>query len=216
VGESLVLALGIALSPLPILAILLFLARDRPSLTAEAFSLAWLGAVAGATLVCVFVVDWSGVTDTDPAWLGVTELVVGSGFFVLAGRIALSGEQALGGGPPAWVGVLDRLGPLQAAALAVLLSCGNPKNLALFLGGAVLMVDASAWGGELALSAVVFVVVAAAGVFGPFAVYSVFPSRLEGPLASLRRGLVRRGRVIAMVLSVVIGALFVIEGIRAL
>jgi Sap, sulfolipid-1-addressing protein len=216
VTESLLLALGVALSPLPILAILLLLGGSRPRLTATAFWLAWVGGVASATIVCVLAVDWSDVTDSEPVWLAVSELLVGIAFVVLAGRIALGGADAVGGGPSAWLAALDRSGPRQAVGLALLLSCANPKNLALILGAAVQLVDATGPTGELTLGAGAFVAVAAAGVSIPFAVYSLFPERLGTPLARLRRALVRRGRVLAILLGVGIGALFVIEGVRAL
>jgi hypothetical protein len=215
-GESLLLALGVALSPLPILAILLYLGGRRPRTTATAFWLAWICGVAAATIVCVLAVELSEVTESQPVWLAVAELLVGSVFLLLAGRVALNGGRALGGGPQAWIGALDRSGPFQAAGLALLLSCANPKNLALILGAAVLMVDATGGSRELTVSTGAFVVVAASGVSLPFAAHSVFPERLEPRLVGLRRMFVRRGRLLAMVVGFGIGALFVTEGIRAL
>lgn len=214
-GEALLLALGVALSPLPLLAILL-LSGNRPRVTATAFWLAWVGGVAGATIVCVLAVELSDVTDSQPVWLAVAELLVGSAFLILGGRIALRGGRAFGGDPQAWIGALDRSGPFQAAGLALLLSCANPKNLALILGAAVLMVEATGGGRELTVSAGAFVVVAASGVSLPLAAHSVFPERLEPHLLGLRRTLARRGRVLVMLLGFGIGALFVAEGIRAL
>jgi Sap, sulfolipid-1-addressing protein len=216
VSESLLLALGVALSPLPILAILLYLGGNHARVSATAFWLAWLGGVAGATIVCVLAVELSGVTDSRPVWLAVAELLVGSAFLLLAGRIALTGGHAVAGGPQGWVAALDRSGPFQAAGLALLLSCANPKNLALILGAAVLMVDATGGSRELTVSTGAFVVVASSGVSLPLAAHSVFPKRLEPRVATLRRALVRRGRVLAVVLGLGIGALFVTEGIRAL
>lgn len=215
-GESLLLALGVALSPLPLLAILLSLGGNRPGATATAFWLAWVGGVAGATIVCVLAVELSEVTDSQPVWLAVAELLVGSVFLLLAGRIALHGGRAFGGGPQAWMGAFDRSGPFQAAGLALLLSCANPKNLALILGAAVLMVEATGGSRELAFSAGAFVVVAASGVSIPLAAHSAFRERLGPHLVGLRQTLVRRGRVLVMLLGFGIGALFVAEGMRAL
>jgi hypothetical protein len=134
VTESLLLALGVALSPLPLLAILLFLAGNRPRVTATAFWLAW----------------------------------------------------------------------------------ANPKNLALILGAAVLMVDTTSGSRELTVTAGAFVVIAASGVSLPLAAHSAFPERVEPRLLGLRGAFVRRGRLIAMVLGFGIDALFVTEWIRAL
>lgn len=61
-----------------------------------------------------------------------------------------------------------------------------------------------------------FVAVATSGVSVPLAAYSAFPDRLGPRLASLRRVLVRRSRVVAIALGFGIGAFFVTEGIRAL
>jgi hypothetical protein len=216
VGESLLLALGVAFSPLPIMAVLLFLGGSRPRMTATAFWLAWISGVAAATIVCVLAVELSEVTDSQPVWLAVAELLIGGVFLFLAGRIAFGGGRALGGGPQAWIGALDRSGPLRAAGLALVLSCANPKNLALFLGAAVLMVDTTGGSGELTASAGAFVVVAASGVSLPLAAHSVFPERLEPRLVGLRLALVRHGRVLVMLLGFGIGVIFVTEGVRAL
>jgi Sap, sulfolipid-1-addressing protein len=215
VSESLVLGLGVALSPLPILAILLFLGGSRPKANATAFCLAWIGGVASATIVAVLAVERSNVTDSEPVWLAVAELVVGAAFLVLASYIAFDrGRPAAAS--PAWQAALDRAGPFQAAALAFFLSCANPKNLALILGAAVLMVDVTSGNSELAVSTGAFVAVAVAGVSLPVAVYGVFPDRVGPRLGDLRRALVRRGLVLAIVLGFAIGTLFVTEGIRGL
>jgi hypothetical protein len=145
----------------------------------------------------------------------VAELLVGSVFLLLAGRIALHGGHAFGGGPQAWIGALARSGPFQAVGLA-LLSCANPKNLALILGAAVLVVEAAGGSRERTVSAGAFVAVAASGVSLPLAAHSVFPERLRPHLVGLRHTLVRRGRMLVMLLGFGIGALFVAEGIRAL
>jgi hypothetical protein len=204
------------LSPLPLLAILLLLGGSRPRMTATAFWLAWTCGVAVATIVCVLAVELSEVTKSQPVWLAVAELLVGAVFLLLTGQIALNGGRALGGGPQAWIGALDRSGPFGAAGLALLLSCANPKNLALFLGAAVLMVDATGGSRELTVSTGAFLVVAASGVSLPLAAHSVFPERLQPRLLGLRRAVIRHGRVLVVLLGLGIGALFVTEGIRAL
>jgi hypothetical protein len=216
VTESLLLGLGVALSPLPVLGILIFLGGNRARVTATAFWLAWTGGVAVATAVAVLAVKQSEVTDSEPFWLALAELLIGIVFLAVAGRIAVGGRRAVGGGPPAWLGALDRSGPFHAVGLALLLSCANPKNLALILGAAVLMVDATDGSGSLTVTAGAFIAVAASGVSVPLAAYAVFPEQLGPQLAGLRRTLLRRGRLLAMVLGFGIGALFVIEGIRAL
>jgi hypothetical protein len=83
----------------------------------------------------------------------MAEVVVGIAFLGLAFRLVSSRRRAAADAAPAWLGALDRSGPMQATVLALVLSCANPKNLALILGAAVLMADTTSGNRELAVGA---------------------------------------------------------------
>jgi hypothetical protein len=114
--------------------------------------------------------------------------------------------------PPRWLDALDRSGPLRSGALALLLSSGNPKNLALMLVAAVAIVQ----DGRLTLGTTVFVGLAVSTVSLLLAGYTAFPGRSRSTLTRLRSAVARNGRSIARVGGLVVGAFFLTDGIRSL
>ena len=89
IGEILPLAIGVALSPLPIIAVVLMLGTPRARANGPAFAVGWL---AGLTIVGTIVLLLaSGNANADsggPAtWASVLKLVFGILFLLMAARI---------------------------------------------------------------------------------------------------------------------------------
>jgi len=210
--QWLIPAVGVALSPLPILAMLLVLGGRRPLLHGAAFWIAWTIGVAAPAIVFVVVAERSRAIDDEQAALAVAEIAVGVMFFAAALRLAFGRRPEPSASPPRWLDALDRSGPLRAAALALLLSSGNPKNLALMLVAAVAIVQ----DGQLALGTAVFVGLAVSTVSLLLVGYTAFPNRSRSTLARLRGVVARNGRSIAMLGGLLVGAFFLADGIRSL
>jgi threonine/homoserine/homoserine lactone efflux protein len=110
IGGTLGLAVGVAISPVPIIAIILMLATPRGRANGTLFAIGWLaGLVALGTVVLLLaaVRQWR----SRPA----------------------PGEEAP---MPKWMAGIDRLQPLQASGLGALLAAINPKNGALTIAAA--------------------------------------------------------------------------------
>jgi threonine/homoserine/homoserine lactone efflux protein len=212
VREWVVPAVGVALSPLPILGMLLVLGGRRPVAQGVAYWLAWTLGVAAPTIAFVVAAESTGAIDDEPTVLAVAEIAIGLVFLAVAAALALGRRRGRSDDPPPWLDALDRSGTRRAATLAVILSSGNPKNLALMFAAAV----AIAQEGEPALGATGFVVLAVSIVSLLLAGYAAFPDRLRPELERLRRAVARNDRTIALVLAVVIGAYFLADGIRSL
>jgi len=213
-NDALVPAVGIALSPLPILAIALLLGGRRGLTAGFAFWVAWIAAVAAATTALVVVVDSAGTTDGNPAAIAVAELVLGALFLAFAARLAV-GRRAAREGTPAWLKALDRGGSGRAAALALLLSCANPKNVALILAGAIAIAEGEGTG-STAVGMFAFVGIAACGVSVPLVARMATPQRSGSAIAALRRLLARHDRTLALVVALALGAYFAGDGLAGL
>jgi hypothetical protein len=138
IGQSLPLAIGVALSPMSIIAVVLLLTTPRARANGPAFVLGWL---LGLGVVGAVVLALAGSGDASergqPAtWASWLKLLVGVLLLVVAvhqfrGR-PHHGEQA----PlPKWMGVIDRFAPGQALGGGALLAGANPMNLLLAVGG---------------------------------------------------------------------------------
>jgi Sap, sulfolipid-1-addressing protein len=210
--EWVVPAFGVALSPLPILGMLLVLGGRRPVLQGVAFWAAWTIGIAAPTLAFAAVAERSGALDDEHAAIAVAEIAIGVIFLAVAARLAFGPRPERPEAAPPWLDAFDRSGPLQAAFLALILSSGNPKNLALMLAAAV----AIARDGPLALGAAGFVVLAASTISLLLAGYTAFPARSRPVLMRLRGAVARNDRTLAVVVGFLVGAFFVADGIRSL
>lgn len=209
-------AIGVAFSPLPILAMLLVLGGRTPRAAGFAFWLAWTLGVAAPTIAFVVAAERAGATDDDSGAIATGEIVVGIVFLAVGVRLALGPRRARSDKVPGWLKALDRSGPRRAAALGLILSAGNPKNLALMLTAAVGIAQAGDENGEITLATAGFVALAVSTVTLLLAGYASRSGRSGETLTTLRGTVARHDRTIAMVLAFVIGAFFVLDGVRGL
>lgn len=215
-SDALILAVGVAVSPVPIAAVTLILSGTRSRAVGSSFALGWFFGVSASVVVFIAVVSAAETSDESPLWIAVPELVLGLAFLALAIHIWRGRRREAGDGPPAWLGALDRLTPLRSAALGVALSAANPKNLALALGAAIALAEADISSALTARTAALFILIGTAGVAVPVAISFVAPERSGSVLGRFRAWLVRYDSVILTILGAAIGAKFVFDGISDL
>lgn len=172
IGAMLASAVGIAISPLPLIAVILMLATPKGRTNGFAFTAGWVAGL--AVVVALVVVAGSGLhtAGTKPAWAYWLKLALGALFLLLAlkqwrGR-PRAGHEA---GAPAWMRALDRFTAARAAGLALVLVVANPKNLVLAVGGAVSIATASASGAGKTVAALLMVLIGSLCTLLPLGVY---------------------------------------------
>lgn len=210
--QLLIPGVGVALSPLPILAMLLVLGGRRPVLHGAAFWIAWTIGVAAPAIAFVVVAERSHAIDDEHAAIAVAEVAIGVIFLAAALRLVFGRGPKRLDSAPRWLDALDRSGPLRSGALALVLSSGNPKNLALILVAAVAIVQ----DGRFALGIAVFVGLAVSTVSLLLVGYTAFPGRSRSMLTRLRGAIARNDRSIAMLGGLLVGAFFLADGMRSL
>lgn len=219
IGQSLPIAVGVMVSPLPIVAVVLMLVSGSARANAISFVLAWfltVGVIVAAVALLAGSADDDGATPA--AWTGWLKILLGAALVVLAVR-QWQGRPRDGAEPepPKWMAAVDGFTPARAAGLAGLLGGVNPKNLLLAVSGGAAI--AGATGGETGASvgaALVFAVVASLGVAAPVVVYLSAGERAAAILDELRTWLVQHNAVVMAVLLLVIGAKLVGDGIVVL
>ena len=216
IGQSLPVAVGVMVSPLPVVAVVLMLVSGHARANAFAFVLTWFVAIALLTGVVAFLAGTSAGTEEQPAiWVSVVKVVLGAGLLVLSvknWRDRLLADEE----PPAprWMSALDGFTPAKAAGLSVLLADVNPKNLLLVLSGGAAIASAAGESTSAKVTAtLVFAVVASIGVAAPLVIYLALGDRAGTVLQSLRTWLVHNNTAIMAVLLLVLGAKMVGDGI---
>jgi threonine/homoserine/homoserine lactone efflux protein len=152
IGEILPLAVGVATSPVPIIAIVLMLGTPRARSNGPAFALGW---VAGLTVVgAVVLVLASGSAqqdDGDPeTWVSVVKLALGALFLLLAAHTWRGRPRAGQDAPmPKWMQAIDTFTTGKSLGFGVVLSGVNPKNLALTVAAAASIAQTGISAGRL-------------------------------------------------------------------
>jgi threonine/homoserine/homoserine lactone efflux protein len=219
IGQVLSFGVGVALSPVPIIAVVLMLGTPRARANGPAFIVGWvvgLGVVGTVVLLAASGADAS--EDGEPAtWVGIVKLVLGALLVLVAlrqwrGRPRDGDDAAL----PKWMQTIDTFAPGKALAMGVLLSAVNPKNLILTLGAASAIAQTGIESSEQAVALAVFVVIGTLGPGLPVAIYFVLGARAEQVLDELKQWMAGHNAAIMAVLCLVIGAKLLGDGISAL
>ena len=217
IGDILPLALAVAISPIPIIAIVLTLGTPRARPNSIAFTVGWL---AGLTIVGALMLAASSGNATQssgaPAtWTSVLKLVFGLLFLALAvhswrGR-PKHGEEAE---MPKWMQALDTFSAGKMLGVGALLSGLNPKNLALTVAAATTIAQAGISSGQEAVALAVFIVIGSLTILTPVAIYFLMGAKAKEILDELKGFMAAHNGAIMTVLFLVLGAKLIGEAIN--
>ena len=216
IGETLPLAVGIAISPVPIIAAILMLLSPKAKGASVGFLLGWITGIVVAIVVFTLlssVLPAQDESGSSPV-RGVIKIILGALLLFLAlrqwrGRPA-EGEQAT---MPKWMSAIDSMTAGKALGLGFLLSAVNPKNLLMAISAGLIIGGAGLADGQTVVVIVIFVLLAASTVLIPVVAYLIASERLAGPLDRLRAWLVNNNATIMAVLLLVIGVAVIGKGI---
>ena len=219
IGDVLPLGVGVALSPIAIIAIVLMLVSQRARANGPLFVLGWL---IGLAVVGVIVLAIAGPTnandDGEPAkWVSVLKIVLGAQLFLVAARQWRSRPRDGAEAPmPKWMGAIDSFTPVKAFGAGAALSGLNPKNLVLAVAAAAAIAQTGISGSEQAIAYAVFTVIGTLGVGIPVGVYFAMGDRAPALLDRLRLWMAHHNAGIMAALCLVIGAKLIGDGIAGL
>jgi hypothetical protein len=219
IGQSLSLAVGVALSPIPIIAVILMLVTPRARASGPAFVVGWLVGLALVGTVVLLVAGPANANDAgEPAtWVDVLKLALGALLLLVALRQWRGRPHAGAEAPtPKWMGAIQGFTPAKAAGAGAVLAGANPKNALLAVGAAAAIAQTGIPGGEQALAYAVFALVGTVGVAAPVVIYFGLGDRSGAILARLKTWMGRNNAVIIAVLCLVIGAKLIGDAIAGL
>ncbi|MER5764642.1 GAP family protein [Streptomyces sp. NPDC002082] len=220
IGQMLASAVGIAISPLPLIAVILMLATPRGRSNGIAFAAGWT--VSLALLVTVIVLAGSGADasrhDGGPAtwtlWLklglGVLFLLMGIKQWKDRPREGHAAQQ------PGWMKAIDHFTPGKSAGLAAALAVANPKNLVLAVGGAVSIVSSTAGTGGKTVAAALMVLIASLCATLPLGVYLFGGQKSAAVLAEWKAWMSEHNAAIMTTVLVILGAKYIGDAVSSL
>jgi hypothetical protein len=180
ISEVLTWAIGVAISPIPIIAVILMLFSARARVNGTAFLAGWVVSLAAVSTVVYVLAHDGNVATSSTAGDSVSwgKIVLGAALLLLAHRNWRK-RPAPGAEPemPNWMGAIDHMAPAKAFGLAVVLAAVNPKNLLLTLGSATGLAQLGLSTTDAIVATAVFVVIASLSIAVPVA-YAVFGGNL--------------------------------------
>jgi Kef-type K+ transport system membrane component KefB len=219
IGQSLQMAVGVALSPMPIIAVVLLLTTGAARRNGTAFVLGWLVglAVIGVVVLAVVGPAAHGQPGHPATWVSWLQLLLGALLLVVAVR-QFMGRPAADATPmtPRWMQSIQRFGAAQSAGVGAVLSGLNVKNLLLAVAAATAIAKTGVPGAQQALAYGVFAVIATLGVAAPVVIYLTMGDRSAKLLARLKDWMSRHNAVIMSVLCLVISAKLIGDSVSGL
>jgi threonine/homoserine/homoserine lactone efflux protein len=219
IGGSLPLALGVALSPAAIIAVVLILTSRRAKVNGPVFVLGWLIGlgIVGTIVLAVAGAGSASKSGTPAAWVDWVKIAAGVVLLLVAARVFRSrphgDEQPQ---MPKWLATIDKTTPLAALGLGAAMSGANPKNLVLAVGGAAAIAQTGIPGGQQAIAYLVFALVGTLGVGIPVVIYFAMGTRSDKLLAGLKDWMSAHNAAITAVLCLIIAAKLIGDGISGL
>ena len=216
IGYSLPMALGVALSPLPIAAVVTMLLSARPN-NASAFFLGW---ITGIFFIggFVFLIPGLDTARGEPtAASGWVRLVVGGVLLALAvwqWRQRPSADDSVEA--PKGLSRLDSISAGKTLSMGFLLAVFSPKNLLLTFAGAASIDASMATPSQQAIALALYAIVASMSVGIPIIGYILFKERARTVLANWKCWLIRNNAIMVTVLLAVFGALIIGNGLLVL
>jgi threonine/homoserine/homoserine lactone efflux protein len=219
IGQTLSFGIGVALSPLPIILVVLMLGAPKGLATALAFLAGWMVGLAVVGTLVLLVESGAEASEAGAPATWVSVLTLGLGIALLALAVKQWRARPRGGAAPelpGWMKTVDTFSPVKSAGTAALLGGVKPKNLILTIGACTAVAQIGGTTASQAVALAAFIVVASAGVAFPTLIYLATGDRASAILTDLRDWLTRENATIVAVICLIIGVKLIGDAIGAL
>lgn len=219
ISEVLTFAVGVAISPVPIIAVTLVLFSRRARLNGPMFLLGWVLALTFVSGVVYVLANEGDAATSSGVEDGISWGKIALGVLLLL--LALRNwrrRPSPGAEPemPKWMAGIDSLTPGRTLGLAILLAGVNPKNLVLSAGAGAGLAQLGLATGDAVASLALFVVIASLTIAGPVAYHLLGGDRARAQLDALKDWLTMHNDAVMAVLLLVFGVNLIAKGIPPL
>jgi threonine/homoserine/homoserine lactone efflux protein len=219
ISEVLPFAIGVAISPIPIIAVILMLFSNRAKVNGPVFLLGWVIGLSVVVAVVYAVAHAANAATDSTASDSVSWIKVGLGVILLgAARRQFAKRPKPGEAPtmPKWMGGVDAMKPGAAFVLAIVCSAVNPKNLILAAGAAAGVAQVNDSVGDAVVALIVFVAIGSLSVAAAVGYYLFGGEKARAHLDDLKGWLSVNNAAVMTTLLLVIGVVLIAKGLDLL
>lgn len=204
IGAVLGYAVGIAVSPVPIAAVILMMFSERSRMNSLSFMIAWVIGIATVTTIVLMlpgIESDDGAPSTTTGWikLALALLLAAAAVAQWRKRPGPNEEAPM----PKWMAKIEALVPAKAFGLGFILSAVNPKNLLLAAAAGVTLGSFDLSSGEAVTTVLVFTLLAGITVIVPVVAFLIAGHRIDDTLDSGKDWLISNNAAVMSVLFVV-------------
>ena len=219
IGTVLPFAVGVAISPVPIIAVILMLFSARARQNGLVFMTGWALAllVVGGIALAAAQAGRVGQGGDSANAAALVQVVLGVLLLLAAARQWRS-RPAPGQTPemPKWMASIDSLTAGRSFGLGALLAGLNPKNLILTIGAALAIEATGATGADALVGLIVFVVLGSLTVVLPVLYYLAAGDSAKSHLDAMKEWLGTNNAAVMATLFLVFGAVLIGKGLEAI
>lgn len=213
------LAVGIAISPLPIAAIIAILLSPRARVNGIAFAAVSLLVTLGFTVIAALTTTSAGAGDGngDDIVVFLLSIVLAVGFLALAIASWVSRpREGKAAQAPGWLSAIDSMSAGKAAGLALLMGVTNGKNIPLELKAGAHIGAADLGLTVVIITTVIFAFVASLGLILPTALAATGSPVITTGLRRLKTELIAHNAIIMTVVFLLLFAMQLANVVHAL
>ncbi len=214
-GTILPYAAGIALNPVPVIALIILLTSSQRG-RGFAFTAGSVAGIGFLVIASTLISEGAGADDGNgPVWVGVVQLVFGFLFlYISSTEFRRLRDPMARGQMPSWMAKLESLSSPKAFAAAFVFFTVNPKGIILVATAGAEVARFELGPVETTVTLVIFTLLAGSAMIAP-TLMMVLGKGSEGALLSLKSFLVEYNSIILLVLFLILGVLMIGNGISA-
>ncbi len=219
IGDVLAPAIGVAISPVPIIAVILMLFSKKAKSNGPAFLLGWVAALCIICTVVMLVGGGADVATSSGPSKGVAVFRILLGLLLLFGALKQWRKRPAPGEEPhmpKWMAGIDEFTTARSLMLGTALSGLNPKNLVLTLAAAMTVSQSGLSTASSLVPLAVFVAIASLTVAIPVLLSAFAGAKAESILDAWKAWLTVNNATVMMVLLLVFGMALIGKGIGGL
>lgn len=218
IGQILPSAVGIAVSPIPIIAVILMMMSPRSKVNSASFLFGWVLGILSVTTLVTFLAPHLNIGSGSGSNPTTGWILIGLGVVLVYLAIQQFRQRPRDGQDPVtpkWMASIDSFTAVGSFGLGYFLGSINPKNLILGVSGGMAIGGSALGWGDKWLTIAAMVLIASLSVAVPVALYWMMPAKFKAPLDHLRAWLTNYNAIIMTVLLGLLAVSSFSNGIRA-
>lgn len=213
--EALPMAIGLALSPFPLIAIIILLMTPKAKSNAFWFLLGWFLGIYFIGLL-VFLIPGLEAGESSPTILsGGIRIVIGITLLIFAFKSWLkrprAGDEIV---TPKLFLTIDTFGLKKSMFTGFLFSAANVKNMAFSAAGAARMGQSLSGGGDTFITLAIFALIGSSVLMFPVIVYVLAGEKIEPTFLVWKKWLIKNNKMLLVVILSFIGLILLKAGLQ--